>query len=198
MFIVEFLPVWVFTVTIIAGVIAMIGSHFFSLPFLQTYKLPVQLLAACAIGFGTWFHGAASNQEHWEQKVAELEQKVQIAEAKSAVENVRIETKIVEKIVKIKETTDANKTTFRQELAQKVDSSCKLPDAVSVLLDSASKNEVAGSTTEPTPGTATVEASTVFEVVIENYGICNQYRETIKGWQEWYWTQKKIFEESQK
>ena len=37
-------------------------------------------------------------------------------------------------------------------------------------------------------------ASTVFDTVIENYGTYNQVAEQLRGWQQWYIDQKKIFE----
>ena len=37
-------------------------------------------------------------------------------------------------------------------------------------------------------------ASTVFEVVVENYGTYNEVANQLRGWQQWYVDQKKIFE----
>lgn len=37
-------------------------------------------------------------------------------------------------------------------------------------------------------------ASVVFDTVIENYGTYNQISEQLRGWQQWYVDQKKIFD----
>lgn len=37
-------------------------------------------------------------------------------------------------------------------------------------------------------------SSVVFETVIENYGIYYEVANRLKGWQQWYAEQKKIFE----
>jgi hypothetical protein len=37
-------------------------------------------------------------------------------------------------------------------------------------------------------------ASTVFEIVIENYGTYNEVANQLGGWQQWYVDQKKIFD----
>jgi hypothetical protein len=39
-------------------------------------------------------------------------------------------------------------------------------------------------------------ASQVFDVVIENYGTYNETANQLRGWQQWYVDQKKIFESS--
>jgi hypothetical protein len=39
-------------------------------------------------------------------------------------------------------------------------------------------------------------ASVVFETVIENYGTYNQVATQLRGWQQWYQEQKKIFDEA--
>lgn len=37
-------------------------------------------------------------------------------------------------------------------------------------------------------------ASTIFETVIENYGTYNEVATQLRGWQQWYQEQKKIFD----
>jgi hypothetical protein len=39
-----------------------------------------------------------------------------------------------------------------------------------------------------------VEAHRLLEAVIDNYGSCHENIEKLKAWQEWYRTQKQIFE----
>ena len=53
-----------------------------------------------------WFLGAASNEEKWQVRVKELEEKLAVAENKSHEENVKIEEKIVTKTKVIKEKGD--------------------------------------------------------------------------------------------
>jgi hypothetical protein len=65
-----------------------------------------------------------------------------------------------------------------------------------MLLNSASQNEVARSTSSTDGSTSNVRASEVVETVVENYGRYNELREKIIGWQKWYQDQKKIFEET--
>jgi hypothetical protein len=63
-----------------------------------------------------------------------------------------------------------------------------------VLLNSASRNEVARGP-ESVDGTPSdIKASALLDTVVENYGICNENIEKLKAWQEWYRAQKQIFE----
>jgi hypothetical protein len=63
-----------------------------------------------------------------------------------------------------------------------------------VLLNSASRNEVARGA-ESVDGTPSdIKASALLDTVVENYGICNENIEKLKAWQEWYREQKQIFE----
>lgn len=41
---------------------------------------------------------------------------------------------------------------------------------------------------------AGASASVVFDVVVENYGTYNEVANQLKGWQQWYVEQKKIFD----
>lgn len=44
---------------------------------------------------------------------------------------------------------------------------------------------------------ANSSASEVFDIVIENYGTYNEIANKLRGWQQWYVEQKKIFESVQ-
>ena len=41
------------------------------------------------------------------------------------------------------------------------------------------------------------DAAQVFDVVIENYGTYHEVANLLRGWQQWYVEQKKIFESAQ-
>jgi len=41
---------------------------------------------------------------------------------------------------------------------------------------------------------AGASASVIFDTVVENYGTYNEVANQLKGWQQWYVEQKKIFE----
>ena len=145
---------------------------------------------------GVWFLGQYNTELKWRNRVAELEAKVQVAEAKSREVNTVIETKVIEKIKVVKENTDANVKIIKEIVAVQLDADCKLPESAVLLHNSASQNEVAGSAINVDGRTSDVKASELLTTTTENYGTYYQIVEKLKGWQTWYKEQKKIHEET--
>jgi hypothetical protein len=99
MWLMNFLPNWIFHAILLAGVLGLIASFVLGfVPAVRTYKLPIQVAAILLIVFGVWFEGAMSNQAAWEARVAEMQVKVAEAEAKSAETNTKIVTKTVKQL----------------------------------------------------------------------------------------------------
>jgi hypothetical protein len=164
------------------------------IPIMAQYRIPAELVGVLCLCAGAYFFGWRGNEEHWLAKIKELEEKVQIAESRSREVNTVIETKFVTKIKVIKETVYANKEIIREVAGAQLDSQCSLPQSSVVLLNSASRNEVARGP-ESVDGTPSdIKASALLDTVVENYGICNENIEKLKAWQEWYREQKQIFE----
>ena len=178
-----------------AGLLLYIASKMVQwIPIMAQYRVPAELVGVLCLCVGAYFFGWRGNEEHWLAKIKELEQKVAIAESRSREVNTVIETKIVTKIKVIKETVYANKEIIREVAGAQLDSQCTLPQSSVVLLNSASRNEVARGA-ESVDGTPSdIKASALLDTVVENYGICNENIEKLKAWQEWYRAQKQIFE----
>lgn len=178
-----------------AGLLLYIASKMVQwIPIMMQYRVPAELVGVLCLCIGAYFFGWRGNEEHWLARVKELEEKVVIAESKSREVNTIIETKIVTKIKVVKETVYANKEIIREVAGAQLDSQCSLSRSSVVLLDSASRNEVARGA-ESVDGTPSdIKASALLDTVVENYGICNENIEKLKAWQEWYRAQKQIFE----
>jgi uncharacterized membrane protein len=98
MWILEWLPNWLFYAIFFAGLLGLLASYVMKfIPLVYIYKTPIQLGSIIAIVFGTYMAGAISNQEAWEARVKEMELKVAAAEVQSAKENIKIVEKIVNK-----------------------------------------------------------------------------------------------------
>jgi hypothetical protein len=179
----------------VLGLLLYIASKMVQwIPIMAQYRVPAELVGVLCLCAGAYFFGWRGNEEHWLARIKELEQKVQIAESKSREVNTVIETKIVTKIKVVKETVYANKEIIREVAGAQLDSQCSLPQSSVVLLNSASRNEVARGA-ESVDGTPSdIKASALLDTVVENYGICNENIEKLKAWQEWYREQKQIFE----
>jgi hypothetical protein len=98
MWILNFLPDWIFHFILLAGIGGLIASYLMKfVPFVYMYKTPIQAVSVVAIVGSTFMLGAAWNDQVWRDRVAEMEQKVAAAEVKSVEENIKIVTKIVKK-----------------------------------------------------------------------------------------------------
>lgn len=103
MWIMNFLPSWIFHLLFIAGVLALVASFVLkAVPLLTQYRIPVQIAAVAAILIATWFEGAISNQNAWIARVKEMEAKVAKAEEQSQQVNTVIKEKIVKQIEVVK------------------------------------------------------------------------------------------------
>jgi hypothetical protein len=175
---------------------AMVASFVLKfIPFVTAYRLPIQAAGLVLTVLGVWFEGAMSNEAAWQARVHEMEQKVAAAEVKSAQETVRIVTRVVTQIQTIKDTTNANTQYLEKQVAQDLDRECSLTNASVMLHNSASQNEMARSAGDTAGAASEVKASELIGAIVENYGTYYQVVERLKGWQDWYRTQKAIFEQ---
>jgi membrane-bound ClpP family serine protease len=99
MWILEWLPNWVFGVIFFGGFLGLLATYALKfIPFLSTYRIPIQLLSVIALCFGTYMLGAIADNNAWLKKVKEVEAKVAKAEVESAKENIKIVEKVVKKL----------------------------------------------------------------------------------------------------
>jgi hypothetical protein len=103
MWILEWLPNWVFYAVFFAGLLGLVATYFLKfIPFLSTYQIPIQVLSVLALCFGTYMAGAISDNDAWLAKVKDVEVKVAEVQVLSAKENVRIVERVVNKIEIVK------------------------------------------------------------------------------------------------
>ena len=195
MWLLNFLPSWVVYAALLLSVAGLVAAFVLSfIPFISKYSLPIKVLFTATLIGSVWLAGGISNQAAWEARVKEMELKVAKAEAKSAQANAKLNSKVIKKIENVRGKTNANVKAIKQ-VSKKIDSQCKLPNAAIVLHDSASQNVVPPSSGIADERASNVEDSRLLETVTENYGQYYELREIVKGWQDWYKEQKKIFEE---
>jgi len=183
--------VWLTYLLFGAGVILYVASKLVSwIPLMGQYRFPAELAGVVALVIAAYFYGGVSYRE----QVAEMKQRVRIAEEKSQQVNTVIETKIIEKIKVVKENVYITREIVKEVAGQQLDAQCSLPQSTISLHDSASRNEVPqrAAATDGTP--SGVEASRLLDRVIENYGACHENAEKLKAWQQWYNNQRNIYE----
>ena len=128
MWILKFLPDFVFHLIFIAGLLGLAASFVLKfVPFVTQYRVPIQVAASIMIAIGLYMEGAISDNTAWVDRVHEMEKKVAKAEAKSADAN----TQLVTAIAKNKEKIAANQQAVSQAIQQNIQAinrQCTLTD----------------------------------------------------------------------
>ena len=183
--------VWITYVLFAAGVVLYVASKLVSwIPLIGQYRLPAELVGVVALIIAAYFYGGISYRE----QIAEMKQRIRVAEEKSQQVNTVIETKIIEKVKVVKQNVYITREIVRDTAGRQLDAQCSLPRSTVSLHDSASGNEIPNRAAAVDGTPSGVEASQLLDRVIENYGACHENAEKLKAWQEWYSEQKKIFE----
>ena len=102
MWILHFLPdsviLWSCNILLLTGLVLVIAGFFaHRIPLVWQYQLPFKVLGIALLVAGVYFRGGYAVEQQWRERVAEVEQKLQAAEAESAKENVRIQERVVKK-----------------------------------------------------------------------------------------------------
>lgn len=129
MWILEWLPNWIFYAILLLGLLAFAATYLLKLipiPALYVYRTPIQIASVLMIVFGVYMSGSIANNESWLAKVREVEAKLAEAQAKGAQETVKIVEKIVYKEKVVKEKGQKVVEYVDREVV-KYDSSCQIP-----------------------------------------------------------------------
>ena len=104
MWLLNLMPDWFYHLIVIVSILGLIVASVLKfVPFVSTYRLPIQVISALLLVFGVWMEGGIVNEAKWEARVKELEEKVKIAEEKSTEKNVEIQEKVITQTKVVKE-----------------------------------------------------------------------------------------------
>jgi hypothetical protein len=140
MWIVNFLPDWIFHLLLVVSLLTLAGSFVLdSIPFVSTNAKAIQLASAVALAIALFFEGAISNNDSWKSRVKELELKVARAETQSAEANGKLSKQLAAKDKEIALAQAELKNRIRAGAAA-MDAVCQIPaDVVAILNDAAGK-----------------------------------------------------------
>lgn len=194
MWILDFLPFWVFHLVLLAGVVGLFISFFVgSLPFINKYLIPVKVGSAFLLICGLYMEGGISNQERWEAKVADAKLEMAKKDTASAEATTKVVTKYVTNVEVVKEKGDAIIKEVPKYITKADDTQCVIPNGFVLLHDSASRNEVPDSTRSIDGGASDVKLSGVTTTVTENYTTYHKVAEQLKALQNWVKEQQQIY-----
>jgi hypothetical protein len=98
------IPDWFWTLVLISGIVGTLATWVLKfIPFISTYRLPIQVASIIALIVGVYFQGVIANEAKWQDKIADLQKQIVEAETKSKETNVVVQEKIVTKTKIIKE-----------------------------------------------------------------------------------------------
>jgi len=108
MWILSFLPNWVFHLILTTGIVGLIAGVFLGfIPFVKTYKLAIQIVSLLIFSLGLYLEGGLADNNEWQARVKEMELKVAAAEIKAEKANSKIMTKIIKKTKTIHDKGDS-------------------------------------------------------------------------------------------
>jgi len=133
MWILHFLPdaliLWFCNILLLIGIVLTIAGFFvhrIPFPLLWQYQLPFKILGIALLVLGVYFRGGYAVEAEWRERVAAVEEKLKAAEQQSAKENIRIETRVVQKTEYITRRGQDIVQYVDREVA-KYDNSCIIP-----------------------------------------------------------------------
>ena len=179
--------VWIAHLVICLGIILYFFGKF------TPYKIITTPVAILLIAISIFAEGNLYGTKGYQKQLEELQEKIKIAENKSAEVNTVIQTKYVEKVKYIDRVKEGNVQVI-EKVVTKYDNICTLSNAAIVLHNSASQNALAPSTGPTLEGTSDVKVSELIKTITDNYATYYKVKEQVVGWQQWYKEQKKIYE----
>jgi cytochrome c biogenesis protein CcdA len=137
MWILKFLPDFVFHLIFIAGLLGLGASFVLKfVPFVTQYRLVIQVAASIMIAVGLYMEGAISDNTAWMDRVHALEKKVAEAEARSADANTQLVSRLAAKQKEIA-AVQADAHSRVQQAAVAIDAVCTVPATVISILNDA-------------------------------------------------------------
>lgn len=140
MWILNFLPDFVFHILLIISLLTLAGSFVLdSIPFVGANAKAIQLASAVVLAISLFFEGAISDNNAWKARVQALELKVAKAETESAEANGKLSKQLAAKDKEIALAQAELKNRIKAGAAA-MDAVCRIPaDVVSILNDAARK-----------------------------------------------------------
>ena len=139
MWILQFLPDWVFHAICLAGFAGLIIAFFLGfIPLVGRYSLPIKIVSLLLALFGLFMEGAISNEKVWQARVKELEAKIAESEKKVEKTNTKIKKVYVTKVKVIKQDKIVVQEKIIREAAV-IDKECKVPKTAIDILNEAAK-----------------------------------------------------------
>ena len=133
---------WIINILLIAGIAGVVFSFFLSIiPFVNRYRLPVQIVSVAVLVLGVWLKGGESERRVWQERVREMEVKVAAAEQQAREANAAIDTRVAERTANIQAQTEIIVREVPKYITREVDNRCEIPSPAIDLFNRAARGQ---------------------------------------------------------
>jgi hypothetical protein len=144
-FIPSWIIVWLVNGLIVVGLVGVSAAWIARwIPYFNLYRGPIQLVGIVCLVLGVYFKGGADVEQSWRSRVEAVQEKIRIAESQSREANIKLETQLQSNKKLTQEVKNATKANIRAN-AEQIDRECRVPDIAISLHNSASLNQISGS-----------------------------------------------------
>lgn len=144
MWILNWLPDFVFHLILVAGILALVAGYFLdNIPIIGTNAKTIQVAGILLTVVGVWFEGGMSRDNYYQQKIVELQAKIAKAEVASAEANAKLSEQLANNQILIKENAALNRQRLGQQ-AQQLNQQCTINQNVIDIINDAAKNRRGG------------------------------------------------------
>jgi hypothetical protein len=138
---------WIVNIILLAGAVTTVAGFFVRfIPFVNTYRVPVQIAGILLLTTGVYFQGGYTTEMAWRERVAEVETKLAAAETRSAEVNTEIVTRVVTQTKIVRERGDDiiryvdREVVKNQEVIRFVEN-CPIPEIIVNTHNAAARNQ---------------------------------------------------------
>ena len=104
MWIISFLPEWVFHTLLIVSILGVTAGFVLGMiPLVKRYAIPIRIVSLMSLCLALYLEGGLADYREWEMKAAELKVKIAEMETKIAQGDVKIVEKVVTKTEIVKQ-----------------------------------------------------------------------------------------------
>lgn len=141
MWIVQVMPNWVFHTLLAVGILGTIAGFVLGMiPLIKKYSMPIRIISPMILALALLLEGALLDNQVWQMRVLEMETKLAKAEAEAEKANSKISDKVSKKQQKIV-VYQKGRTEYITRYVKQYDETCKIPNEVVKVHNSAAKNE---------------------------------------------------------
>ena len=127
---------WIVNTILIAGAVITAAGFFVRfIPFVNTYRIPVQVVGILLLTTGVYFQGGYTTEMAWRERVKEVEAKLAVAEKQSAEVNTEIVTRVVTQTKIVRERGDdiikyVDREVVKNQEVIKFVENCPIPEII--------------------------------------------------------------------